>query len=122
MIRNGDVIHGYTVLAIANGVVMAHSETAPDPYVVWYLDGGVHTGSYLGNKQDAEWNFCCRAFPWFEDNAPVNMIEDEEQKRIDEFTAHLNAAKAAIDSAAALVEDMVAEHGKLERKEAPPEK
>ncbi len=34
MIRNNDIIQGYTVLMVANGIVLAHSETAPDPYVV----------------------------------------------------------------------------------------
>ena len=32
MIRNNDIIQGYTVLMVANGMVLAHSETAPDPY------------------------------------------------------------------------------------------
>ncbi len=36
MIRNNDIIQGYTVLMVANGMVLAHSETAPDPYVVWH--------------------------------------------------------------------------------------
>lgn len=139
MIRNNDVIHGYAVLAIANGMVLAHSETAPDPYVVWHIteDGcDVYGGKYQSNKEDAEWDFCCKAFPWFEDNAPINVIEDRAAERIDSFNWHLDDAKEhvescrsvldeiqqAIDSAAALVEDMVAEHEKLvSKKEAPQE-
>lgn len=125
MIRNGDVIQDYTILATANGMALAHSETAPDPYVVWFIDEdgcGVRNGKYQQTREDAEWDFCCKAFPWFEDNAPVNMIEDKAQERIDGFKRCLEHAKAAIDSAAALVEDMVAEHEKLvSKKEAPQE-
>ena len=125
MIRNGDVIHGYTILATANGMALAHSETAPDPYVVWFIDEdgcGVRNGSYLQTKEDAEWDFCCKAFPWFEDNAPVNMIEDEAEKRIQDFNDFLDEAKNAVDMAKALVEDMVLEHGRLQgKKEAPQE-
>lgn len=137
MIRNGDVIEGYTILATANGMALAHSETAPDPYVVWFIDedgSGVRSGKYQKTKDDAEWDFCCKAFPWFEDNAPINVIEDRAAERIDSFNWHLDEAKdrvescksvldeiqQAIDNAAALVEDMVAEHEKLvSKKEAP---
>lgn len=123
MIRNGDVIQGYTILATANGMALAHSKTAPDPYVVWFIDEdgcGVRNGRYQQTKEDAEWDFCCKAFPWFEDNAPVNMIEDEAAERIEEFQMYLGKARSAIDSAATLVEDMVLEHGRLQgKKEAP---
>lgn len=125
MIRNNDVIHGYAVLAIANGMALAHSETAPDPYVVWHIteDGcDVYGGKYQPNKEDAEWDFCCKAFQWFEDNAPVSMIEDEAAERAEEFQKYLGKARSAIDSAATLVEDMVTEHEKLISKiEAPQE-
>lgn len=137
MIRNGDIIGSYKILATANGMALAHSKTAPDPYVVWFIDEdgcGVRGGRYQQTKEDAEWDFCCKAFPWFEDNAPINVIEDRAAERIDSFNWHLDDAKervescrsvldevqAAIDSAAALVEDMVAEHEKLvSKKEAP---
>lgn len=126
MIRNGDKIQSYTILATANGMALAHSETAPDPYVVWFIDEdgcGVRSGRYQQTKEDAEWDFCCKAFPWFEDNAPVNMIEDEAAERIEEFQMYLGKARSAIDSAATLVEDMVLEHGMLQgKKEAPQEK
>ena len=124
MIRNNDIIQGYTVLMVANGIVLAHSETAPDPYVVWHTteDGSVvYDGKYLPNKEDAEWDFCMKAFPWFEDNAPVTMIEDEAQKSIENFKNHLEQARTAIDSAAALVDDMVAEHEKLVNKKKAPQ-
>lgn len=124
MIRNNDIIQGYTVLMIANGIVLAHSKTAPDPYVVWHTneDGSVvYDGKYLPNKEDAEWDFCMKAFPWFEDNAPVTMIEDEAQKSIENFKNHLEQARTAIDSAAALVDDMVAEHEKLVNKKKAPQ-
>lgn len=125
MIRNNDVIHGYTILAVANGMALAHSKTAPDPYVVWHIteDGtDVYGGKYQSNKGDAEWDFCCKAFPWFEDNAPIHVIEDEEEERIRSFNRCLEQARTAIDSAAALVEGMVTEHEKLiSKKEAPQE-
>ena len=123
MIRNNDIIQGYTVLMVANGMVLAHSKTAPDPYVVWHIaENGddVYDGKYLPNKEVAEWDFCMKAFPWFEDNAPITMIEDEAQKRIENFKSHLEQAKTAINFAAALVEDMVAEHEKLIGKEKAP--
>ncbi len=122
MIRNGDVIEGYTVLAVANGIALAQSKTAPAPYAVWSIDAdcnGVHSGSYMRDREDAEWEFCMRAFPWFEDNAPIHMIEDAEEERIAEFKGYLNAAEKAIRAAAASVEAMVAEHGRIEEKEAP---
>ena len=125
MIRNGDVIHGYTILSTANGMALAHSETAPDPYVVWFIDEdgcGVRNGRYQQTKEDAEWDFCCKAFPWFEDNAPVNMIEDEAAERIEEFKQCIEDARTALFHAAILVDDMVLEHSKLQgKKEAPQE-
>lgn len=119
MIRNNDIIKSYTVLMVANGMVLAHSKTAPDPYVVWHIaenGNDVYDGKYLPNKEVAEWDFCMKAFPWFEDNAPITMIEDEAQKRIENFKSHLEQAKTAINFAAALVEDMVVEHDKLVNK------
>ena len=58
MIRNNDIIQGYTVLMVANGMILAHSKTAPDPYVVWHTaenGNDVYGGKYLPNKEDAEW-------------------------------------------------------------------
>ena len=96
----------------------------------------MYGGNYQSSKEDAEWDFCCKAFPWFEDNAPINVIEDRAAERIDNFNGYLDDAREsanycrtvldeiqeAIDNAAALVEDMVAEHEKLvSKKEAPQE-
>ena len=130
MIRNNDIIQGYTVLMVANGMILAHSKTAPDPYVVWHTaenGNDVYDGKYLPNKEDAEWDFCTKAFPWFEDNAPINIIEDNAAEKIDSFNWYLDGAKERVEScrsvldeiqeamgnASALVEDMVAEHEKL---------
>ena len=127
MIRNNDIIQGYTVLMVANGMILAHSKTAPDPYVVWHTaenGNDVYDGKYLPNKEDAEWDFCTKAFPWFEDNAPINIIEDNAAEKIDSFNWYLDGAKERVEScrsvldeiqeamgnASALVEDMVAEH------------
>ena len=63
MIRNNDIIQGYTVLMVANGMILAHSKTAPDPYVVWHTaenGNDVYDGKYLPNKEDAEIWKCCR--------------------------------------------------------------
>ena len=50
------------------------------------------------------------------------MIEDEAEKRIQDFNDFLDEAKNAVDMAKALVEDMVLEHGRLQgKKEAPQE-
>lgn len=93
----------------------------------------MYGGKYQSNKEDAEWDFCMKAFPWFEDNAPINVIEDNAAEKIDSFNWYLDGAKEriescrsvldeiqeAIDNASALVEDMVAEHEKLvSKKEA----
>lgn len=138
MIRNNDIIQGYTVLMVANGMILAHSRTAPDPYVVWHTaenGNDVYDGKYLPNKEDAEWDFCTKAFPWFEDNAPINIIEDNAAEKIDSFNWYLDGAKERVEScrsvldeiqeamgnASALVEDMVAEHEKLVGKKAAPQ-
>lgn len=132
MINIGSSIHGYTVQAMANGVVLgyAYAVLAPAPYVVYRLTDDcceVQGGEYFENLMDAEWDFCCKAFPWFEDNAPINFIEEKSAEQTDSFNWHLDDAKErvetcrsvldeiqqAINSAAALVEDMVAEHNKL---------
>lgn len=95
MLKNGDVIEGYTLLAIANGVVLAHSVTAPDPFVVWYIDSddnGVHTGSYQQSKEEAEIIFVSRAFPWFE-----KQYVDIDRKQIEDFRHCLDKAREAIN-------------------------
>ena len=117
MINIGSSIHGYTVQAMANGVVLAHTHSvrAPGFYAVYQLtdDGcGVYNGVYFESRMDAEWEFCGRAFGWFEDNAPVNMIEDE-------VTDHIRAARESIAKAAAMVDELIAMLG--EEKAAPQE-
>jgi hypothetical protein len=124
MIRNNDIIQGYTVLMVANGMVLAHSETAPDPYVVWHTTedrSGVYDGKYLPNKEDAEWDFCMKAFPWFEDNAPVTMIEDEVDKTQKTLKYLLQGARECIVGATAKVDELVKEHARLMGKEKAPQ-
>ena len=124
MIRNNDIIQGYTVLMVANGMVLAHSKTAPDPYVVWHIaENGddVYDGKYLPNKEDAEWDFCMKAFPWFEDNAPVTMIEDEVDKTQKTLKYLLQGARECIVGATAKVDELVKEHARLMGKEKAPQ-
>lgn len=102
MINIGHNIHGYTVQAIANGVVLAHSYSAaaPAPYAVWTLseDGcDVRCGSYFERREDAEWDFCGMAFAWFADNAPVNMIEDSVVDQIKEAQKSIAMAATLVD-------------------------
>ncbi|MDE7362956.1 MAG: hypothetical protein K2N38_13595 [Oscillospiraceae bacterium] len=78
----GTVIQSYAVIAAANGYVMGKSPTAPQPYAVWKVDDdgkGVCIGHYFFDREEAEWDFCARAFEWFEDNVNIHMIEDGEE-------------------------------------------
>lgn len=78
----GIVIQGYAIIAIANGYAMGKSPTAPSPYAVWQVDDdqqGVCCGHYFVDREEAEWDFCARAFEWFEDNVNINIIEDGEE-------------------------------------------
>ena len=84
---------------------------------------------------EAEWDFCTKAYPSFEDYAPINIIEDNAAEKIDSFNWYLDGAKERVEScrsvldeiqeamgnASALVEDMVAEHEKLVGKKAAPQ-
>ena len=124
MIRNNDIIQGYTVLMVANGMVLAHSKNAPDPYVVWHIaENGddVYDGNYLPNKEDAEWDFCMKAFPWFEDTAPVTMIEDEVDQTHITLKYLLQGARECIVGATAKVDELVKEHARLMGKEKAPQ-
>lgn len=81
MISIGTEIEGYKLIAMANGYVIGHSSTAPSPYAVWQIDDdgkGVCCGHYFTDHEEAEWDFCARAFEWFEDNVNIHMIEDDE--------------------------------------------
>ncbi len=124
MIRNNDIIKGYTVLMVANGMILAHSKTAPDPYVVWHTaENGddVYDGKYLPNKADAEWDFCMKAFPWFEDNAPITVIEDEVDEIQKTLKYLLQGARECIVGATAKVDELVEEYARLMGKEKAPQ-
>lgn len=78
----GGKIQSYAIIAEANGYVMGKSPTAPSPYAVWEVDDdgkGVCCGHYFVDREEAEWDFCARAFEWFEDNVYIHMIEDGEK-------------------------------------------
>lgn len=83
MINIGTTIQDYAIIASANGYVMGKSYTAPSPYAVWQVDDdgeGVCCGHYFVDREEAEWDFCARAFEWFEDNVNIHMIEDGENE------------------------------------------
>ena len=110
MVRNGDMIYGYVILAVANGIALAHSQSAPDPYVVWHIDDdgqGVYGGRYTADAEDAEWDFCAKAFPWFEDNVHINMIEDEDELK--DPTGFICSARRAVSDAAKLIDELISE-------------
>lgn len=115
MITIGTIIQSYTVIATANGFVMGRSPFAPSPYAVWKLDesgDGVSCGHYFVDREEAEWDFCARAFEWFEDNVYIHVIEDKppiEQDPVD----GLREIKADIVKAAQLVGELCAEVDKL---------
>lgn len=74
-------VQSYTIIAFTNGYAMGHSATASNSYVVWKVDddgNGVSCGHYFNDREEAEWDFCARAFEWFEDNVNIHMIEDED--------------------------------------------
>lgn len=76
-------IQSYTIIAEANGFVMGKSFIAPSPYAVWQVGNDYNDaccGHYFVDREEAEWDFCARAFEWFEDNVNIHMIEDGEEK------------------------------------------
>lgn len=80
------MIQSYTIIAEANGIAMGKSSTAPSPYAVWLVDNdgkGVCNGRYFVDREEAEWDFCARAFEWFEDNMYIHMIENGEESPCD---------------------------------------
>lgn len=110
----GGIIHGYMVTGVANGYVIGRSDTKPNPYVVWQIDhngNGVCCGHYFNDRDEAEWDFCVRAFEWFEDNVNIHMIEDGD----DELTGRLKLIGEDIKKAAQLVDEMCAEVDKLKQ-------
>lgn len=115
----GDSVQGYEIIAMANGYVMGHSPIAPSPYVVWKLDAdgsGVSWGHYFADREEAEWDFCARAFEWFEDNMYIHIIEDNppiEQNLVD----GLKAIRSDMARAAQLVGELCAEVEKLKERQ-----
>ncbi len=76
-------IQSYVIISAANGYVLGRSFSAPSPYAVWKVDDdgkGVSCGHYFVDREEAEWDFCARAFEWFEDNMYIHMIEDENRE------------------------------------------
>lgn len=113
-------IQSYVIIAKANGYVIGKSPTAPSPYAVWQVDDdgeGVCCGHYFNDREEAEWDFCARAFEWFEDNMYIHMIEDDksqeplEQKLIN----GINKIRAALAAAAQIVNEMSAEVDRLRK-------
>lgn len=101
-----DTVQSYIIIAAANGYVLGHSFSAPSPYAVWQVDDdseGVCCGHYFIDREEAEWDFCARAFEWFEDKLPI------EQDPVD----NLREIKADIVKAAQLVGELCAEVDKL---------
>lgn len=79
-------IQSYTIIAEANGIAMGKSSTAPSPYAVWQVDNDYNdacNSHYFVDREEAEWDFCARAFEWFEDNVYVHMLEDGEEGACD---------------------------------------
>lgn len=110
-------IQSYVIIAEANGYVMGKSPTAPSPYAVWQVDDdgeGVCCGHYFVDREEAEWDFCARAFEWFEDNMYIHMIEDNKPLT-DDLIGGLRQIRADLAGAAKLVDEMSAEVDKLRK-------
>lgn len=109
------MIQGYTIIAVANGFAMGKSPTAPSPYAVWQVDNdgkGVSCGHYFVDREEAEWDFCARAFEWFEDNMYIHMIDNNEPPA-DDLISGLKQIRADLANAARLVDEMCAEVDRL---------
>ena len=109
-------IQSYVIIAEANGYVMGKSPTAPSPYAVWQVDDdgtGVCCGHYFVDREEAEWDFCARAFEWFEDNMYIHMIEDKPLT--DDLIGGLKQIRADLADTARLVDEMSAEVDKLRK-------
>lgn len=126
------MIQSYTIVAEANGFVMGKSNTAPSPYAVWQVDNdynGACNGHYFVDREEAEWDFCARAFEWFEDNMYIHIIEDnkkasethsvfdpqtaEEQPLDHDLIGGLKEIRKYMAAAAQLVDEMCAEVDRL---------
>lgn len=127
-------IQNYTIIAVANGFAMGKSPTAPIPYAVWQVDDGkgVYCGHYFVDRDEAEWDFCARAFEWFEDNMYIHMIEDnketsethsvfdpqtsEGQPLDEDLIGGMREIRATLAKAAQLVDEMCAEVDRLKER------
>ena len=120
----GDKVQSYEIIAIANGYVMGKSPTAPSPYGVWKLVSDsevVWAGHYFVDQEEAEWDFCARAFDWFEDNMYIHVYDDGDFDKtwlpIDNALINgLKEIRAAIAKAAQLVDEMCEEMNKLKER------
>ena len=127
MVVIGIKIQSYVIIAEANGYVMGKSPTAPSPYAVWEVDDdgeGVCCGHYFVDREEAEWDFCARAFEWFEDNMYIHMIENgeetsethsvfdhqtvKEQPLTNDLIRGLEQIRADLKSTAQLIDEMCA--------------
>lgn len=117
----GTRIQNYTIIAAANKYVMGKSPFAPSPYAVWEVDDdgeGVCCGHYFVDREEAEWDFCSRAFEWFDDNM---YVEDKKTDRCDEckythensLADGLRAIRTDMAKAAQLVSELCAEVDKF---------
>lgn len=60
-IHIGSNINGYVVFGVWNDYCIAENPDAPDPYIVWKIDGfGVWAGHYFENRAEAERGFFMR--------------------------------------------------------------
>ena len=108
------MVDSYTIIAMANGYVMGYSPTESSPFVVWQTDddsNGVCCGHYFVDREEAEWDFCARAFEWFEDNMYIHMIEDKLHEQ--NLIGGLKSIRKSLDNAAQIVDEMCAEVDKL---------
>lgn len=128
MIFIGININSYKIIAKANGYVIGKSKTNPCPYVVWKIYDDVEDivtlGHYFVDREEAEWDFCARAFEWFEDNMYIHMIENgeevsethsifdhqtvKEQPLTDDLIRGLEQIRADLKSTAQLIDEMCA--------------
>lgn len=114
----GFKVQSYEIIAVANDYVMGHSTTAPSPYAVWQIDDdgkGVCCGHYFVDREEAEWDFCARAFEWFEDNMYIHVIEDKQPLEND-LVSGLRTIRNDLTKASQLVDEMCAEVDRLKER------
>lgn len=121
--------YDYNFIAKANGYAIGECHNAPKHYAVFdLLNGGA---SYFNDREEAEWDFCARAFEWFEDNMYIHMIENgeeasethsifdhqtvKEQPLTDDLIGGLKQIRADLSGAAQLVDEMCAEVDRLRK-------